>query len=112
MHLLQQYAGQMCIVFVSTCLNSLRISLLLKHLGFNSVCLHGQMSQVKRINAMNRFKSGSENILVATDLASRGLDIPNVDVVVNYDIPLHGKVYIHRYEISIFFLTSFNFISL
>jgi ATP-dependent RNA helicase DDX47/RRP3 len=56
------------------------------------------MSQVKRINALSKFRSGGDNILVATDLASRGLDIPNVDLVINFEIPLHAKIYIHRYQ--------------
>ena len=54
------------------------------------------MSQPKRLGALNKFKAGVRNILVATDVASRGLDIPNVDLVVNFDIPSNGKDYIHR----------------
>jgi len=48
------------------------------------------------LGALNKFKAGERNILVATDVASRGLDIPNVDLVINYDIPTNGKDYIHR----------------
>lgn len=55
------------------------------------------MSQPKRLGALAKFKAGHKSILVATDVASRGLDIPNVDLVLNYDIPSHGKDYIHRY---------------
>lgn len=58
--------------------------------------MHGQMTQTKRLSALNKFKEGSRNILIATDVASRGLDIPDVDLVVNYDIPSNGKDYIHR----------------
>jgi ATP-dependent RNA helicase DDX47/RRP3 len=56
------------------------------------------MSQPKRLGALHKFKenSGSSSILVATDVASRGLDIPQVDVVINFDIPTHSKDYIHR----------------
>lgn len=54
------------------------------------------MSQNKRINSLSRFKQRDANILVATDVASRGLDIPSVDLVVNYDLPLNPKDYIHR----------------
>ena len=72
------------------------MTLLLRTLGFNSICLHGQLSQPKRLGALNKFKAGQRNILVATDVASRGLDIPNVDLVINFDIPGHGKDYIHR----------------
>ena len=54
------------------------------------------MSQVKRLGALNKFKTGENNILIATDVASRGLDIKGVDMVINYDIPQHSKEYIHR----------------
>lgn len=48
--------------------------------------------QEKRLGALNRFKAGQSNILVCTDVASRGLDIPSVDIVINYDIPSNSKV--------------------
>jgi ATP-dependent RNA helicase DDX47/RRP3 len=95
-YLLDEFKGQSTIIFVATCNNALRITLLLRNLGFNAVCLHGQLSQPKRLGALNKFKSGQRNILVATDVASRGLDIPNVDIVLNFDIPSHGKDYVHR----------------
>lgn len=55
-----------------------------RNLGFGAVPIHGQMSQPKRLAALNKFKTGDRNILVATDVASRGLDIPSVDLVLNY----------------------------
>jgi ERCC4-related helicase len=51
---------------------------------------NSQMSQPKRLGALNKFKSGARSILIATDVASRGLDIPAVDLVINFDIPSHG----------------------
>jgi ATP-dependent RNA helicase DDX47/RRP3 len=69
---------------------------MLRNLGFEAVCLHGKLSQPKRLGALNKFKAGERNILIATDVASRGLDIPNVDLVLNYDIPGNGKDYVHR----------------
>ena len=93
---LDEFKGQTVIIFVGTCNNALRITLMLRNLGFGAVCLHGQLSQQKRLGALNKFKAGTKNILVATDVASRGLDIPNVDLVLNVDIPSHGKDYIHR----------------
>ncbi|MBA0770971.1 hypothetical protein Gotri_019509 [Gossypium trilobum] len=54
------------------------------------------MTQAKRLGALNKFKSGECNVLVCTDVASRGLDIPSVDMVINYDIPTNSKDYIHR----------------
>ncbi len=83
-------------VFCATCSSTLRVSLLLRALGIAAVPLHGQMSQNKRLAALNKFKSRNRGVLLATDVASRGLDIPHVDVVINYDIPTHSKDYIHR----------------
>ncbi|ETW85993.1 hypothetical protein HETIRDRAFT_43950 [Heterobasidion irregulare TC 32-1] len=73
-----------------------RMSIILRTLGFPAIPLHGQLSQSQRLGALGKFKSGGRNILVATDVASRGLDIPSVDVVINFDIPTHSKDYIHR----------------
>ena len=73
-----------------------RIALLLRHLGLDAIPLHGKLSQAKRLGALNKFRMKSASILVATDVASRGLDIPHVNVVVNFDIPTHSKDYIHR----------------
>jgi ATP-dependent RNA helicase DDX47/RRP3 len=83
-------------MFTRTCDSTRRIALMLRNLGFGGVPIHGQMSQAKRIGALNKFKSGERNILVATDVASRGLDIPSVDVVINYDVPANSKDYVHR----------------
>lgn len=69
---------------------------MLRHLGFKSIPINGKLSQSNRIGSLNKFKSGERNILIATDVASRGLDIPNVDLVINYDMPQQTKDYIHR----------------
>ena len=61
-----------------------------------AVCLHGQMSQPKRLGALNKFKSGGRDILICTDVASRGLDIPGVDLVVQVEPPKDTETYIHR----------------
>ncbi|EAR91857.2 DEAD/DEAH-box helicase (macronuclear) [Tetrahymena thermophila SB210] len=93
---LNEFAGNTSIIFVQTCLNAIKLTLMLRNLGFSAVTIHGQMSQVKRLGAINKFKSGEKKILVATDVASRGLDIPSVDLVINYDIPTNAKEYVHR----------------
>jgi len=59
----------------------------LRNLGFAAIPLHGQLSQSQRLGSLSKFQSGSRKILVATDVASRGLDIPAVDIVINFDIP-------------------------
>ncbi|KAH6568984.1 hypothetical protein BASA60_008396 [Batrachochytrium salamandrivorans] len=95
-YLLNELAGQTCIVFTLTCASTQKLALMLRNLGFEAVCLHGQLTQPKRLGALAKFKSGGRNILIATDVASRGLDIPGVDVVINYDVPQSSKDYIHR----------------
>ncbi|BFZ62945.1 ribosomal RNA processing protein [Saitoella coloradoensis] len=95
-YLVNELAGNSIIIFARTCNDTQRIAILLRHLGFAAVPLHGQMSQTSRLGALNKFKSGARNILVATDVAARGLDIPAVDCVMNFDIPTDSKAYIHR----------------
>ncbi|XP_037570792.1 probable ATP-dependent RNA helicase DDX47 [Dermacentor silvarum] len=95
-HLLNELAGNSFMVFCSTCSNTQRTALLLRNLGFTAIPLHGQMGQAKRLGSLTKFKSKNRSILIATDVASRGLDIPHVDCVVNFDIPSHSKDYIHR----------------
>ena len=88
--------GKTGIIFCSTHNAVMRFTLLLRNLGFSATCLHGGMTQPKRLGALNKFKAGARTILVATDVASRGLDIPSVDFVLNYDVPESGKDYVHR----------------
>ena len=70
-YLLNELAGNSTIVFSRTCNETQRITLLLRNLGFPAIPLHGQLSQEKRLGALNKFKSGNRNILIATDVASR-----------------------------------------
>jgi ATP-dependent RNA helicase DDX47/RRP3 len=95
-YLVNELAGQSILIFGATCHHVQRLALLLRHLGFPAVCLHGQMAQHQRWGALQSFSAGQRTILVCTDVASRGLDLPHVDVVINYDLPGHGKEYIHR----------------
>lgn len=95
-HILNELAGNSFMVFCSTCSNTHRTALMLRNLGFTAIPLHGQMGQSKRLGSLNKFKAKNRSILIATDVASRGLDIPHVDIVINLDIPTHSKDYIHR----------------
>ena len=69
---------------------------MLRTLGFPAIPIHGQLSQTARLGALNKFRTGSRNLLIATDVAARGLDIPSVDLILNYDLPHDSKTYIHR----------------
>merc|ERR1719350_2382279 len=82
--------------FTDTCLSSQKLSIFRRHLGLKATALHGKMSQTQRLGALNGFKARESRVLVATDVASRGLDIPAVDLVVNFDAPKNSKDYIHR----------------
>ena len=95
-HLANEQAGQTIIVFTRTVHDAQRLAILLRLLGFSAIPLHGQLSQTARLGALNKFKAGGRSIMVCTDVAARGLDIPAVDLVVNFDIPTHSKDYIHR----------------
>jgi ATP-dependent RNA helicase DDX49/DBP8 len=75
------------IIFVPTCRSCHLLSLLLEELELEAAALHSFKSQSLRLAALHRFKSGKVPVLIATDVASRGLDIPTVDLVINYDIP-------------------------
>ncbi len=68
---------------------------LLKH-GFDAAALHGDMDQGSRMEVLEKFKSGNLRLLVASDVAARGLDIPAMSHVFNYDVPSHAEDYIHR----------------
>jgi ATP-dependent RNA helicase DDX47/RRP3 len=94
--LLNEIAGNSAMVFTLTVATAEKLAHMLRNLGFDAICLHGQMPQAKRLGALNKFKAGSNSILISTDVASRGLDIPSVDVVINYDVPQSSKDYIHR----------------
>ncbi|KAJ7982042.1 DEAD-box ATP-dependent RNA helicase [Quillaja saponaria] len=95
-YILTEMSGSTSMVFTRTCEATRLLALLLRNLGLRAIPISGQMSQHKRLGALNIFKAGECNILICTDVASRGLDIPSVDMVINYDIPTNSKDYIHR----------------
>ena len=88
--------GQQTIVFVATKQRTQRIADDLNRQGFRVITIHGDLSQRQRDYSMNRFKNGSDDILVATDIAARGIDVPAVGNIINYDIPEDPLVYFHR----------------
>jgi ATP-dependent RNA helicase DeaD len=84
------------IVFCRTKHGARRLAIDLQRRGLNAVALHGDLSQNQRDHSMNLFRSGRADILVATDVASRGIDISHVDCIINYDVPENPLVYFHR----------------
>jgi ATP-dependent RNA helicase DeaD len=84
------------IVFAATKQRTRRLVDELKQEGFKAISIHGDLSQRERDNAMYRFKKGTDDILVATDIAARGIDVPAVGHVINYDVPAEPLMYFHR----------------
>lgn len=84
------------IVFVSTCERAALVSGILNEVGVDNVALHSLLSQNRRLAALGKFKSQQVRVLVATDIASRGLDIPSVDLVINSELPRNPVSYVHR----------------
>ncbi len=84
------------IVFTRTKHRAKRMAIQLAQGGLNAVALQGNMSQAQRDRAMNGFRNGQFDILVATDIAARGLDVAGVDYVINYDPPSTPETYTHR----------------
>jgi len=85
-----------CIVFCSTKYRTRDVAKFLHQEKFNAVAIEGDMSQHRREQAMGKFRSGKADILVATDVASRGIDVPRVELVINYDVPNQELLYFHR----------------
>ena len=83
-------------VFSNTKYNTGMLANQLARLHFNVDCLHGDLSQAERNRIMQRFKAGEINVLVATDVAARGIDVSDVDAVINYDVPEENEHYTHR----------------
>lgn len=91
-----QNAKSQTIVFAATKQRADRLAYKLRQEGLSAVTIHGDLSQKQRDNAMHKFKRGTEDILVATDIAARGIDVPAVGNVINYDVPEDPNVYFHR----------------
>ena len=91
-----QNAKSQTIVFAATKQRADRIAYKLRQEGFSAVTIHGDLSQKQRDNAMHKFKRGAEDILVATDIAARGIDVPAIGNVINYDVPEDPNLYFHR----------------
>lgn len=95
LHLLTTVKGK-SIVFVRTRDNLHKLGAVLKKQGMSFASLQGESSQLERKAALRRFSDGEVSLLIATDVASRGLDLEDVEYVYNYDLPMKGEIYVHR----------------
>ncbi|MDR2051193.1 MAG: DEAD/DEAH box helicase [Deltaproteobacteria bacterium] len=94
--LLESRESRKSIVFCSTKLGVDELATKLLARGYQADSLHGNLNQAQRDRAMNRFRNGETELLIATDVAARGLDVNDVDLVINFDIPLDVENYVHR----------------
>ena len=94
--LLDYYQPKLCLVFCNTKKKVDELTAVLKEAGYQAEGLHGDLVQHQRDVVMGRFRNGSTNILIATDVAARGIDVDNVEAVINYDIPQDIEYYVHR----------------
>ena len=95
-HLVETHDWGRVLVFVATTHAAEHVAAKLCGAGINALALHGKLSQGARTRALDLFRSSSVHVLVATDLASRGLDITGLPAVVNYDLPRSANDYVHR----------------
>ncbi len=95
-HLARENMGKRVIVFTRTKRGADRVVKRLVHDGFVAAAIHGNKSQNNREKALEAFRKGACPILVATDIAARGIDVPDVEMVINYELPNVPEVYVHR----------------
>jgi ATP-dependent RNA helicase RhlE len=95
-NILKEYEDKKFIVFVRTKVRVERVVAAMERVEVKSEALHGGISQDERFKILDRFRNGENNVLVTTDVACRGIDIPTMDYVINYDLPENPENYVHR----------------
>ncbi len=94
--LIQQAQPESAIIFCNLKATVIELGRALSQMDISSGCLHGDLEQPERDRVMAKFRNRSTRVLVATDVAARGIDVENLDAVFNYDIPLQPEIYVHR----------------
>jgi ATP-dependent RNA helicase RhlE len=95
-HLLQDEKMDSVLIFSRTKHGADKVARRLEQAGIKTGTLHSNRSQNQRLKALNEFKAGTVRVLVATDIAARGIDVDGISHVVNYDFPMHSEDYVHR----------------
>jgi superfamily II DNA/RNA helicase len=96
LHLLTKHKEEQAIVFCNRKSDIIKLIKTLSLQNFNAIDLHGDLTQQQRNERLDQFRSDTYKVLVASDIAARGIDIPDLGVVINYDIPLQVQDYVHR----------------
>ncbi|MCC5923988.1 MAG: DEAD/DEAH box helicase [Crocinitomicaceae bacterium] len=95
-NIVKENEGKKILVFVRTKVRAERVKKAMERVQIGSSVLHGGVEQIDRFSLLNQFKSGEVQLLIATDVAARGIDIPGVEIVINYDLPEQAENYVHR----------------
>jgi ATP-dependent RNA helicase RhlE len=93
---IQENPDKKILVFVRTKIRAERVLKAMERAGLQGQTIHGDKEQHDRLAVMKQFRSGEVKVLIATDVSARGIDIANVDFVVNYDLPEQAENYVHR----------------
>jgi len=94
--IIRKFPEQKILVFVRTKIRAERVKKAMDRVNLESATIHGDKDQKERDESMRRFKKGEVKVLIATDVSARGIDIPNVEYVINYDMPESAENYVHR----------------
>jgi ATP-dependent RNA helicase RhlE len=94
--MIKQQADSRFLVFVRTKVRAERVHAAMLRVGIETMTMHGDKKQEDRLEVMEKFRAGNVRVLIATDISARGIDIPGVQYVVNYDLPDEAENYVHR----------------
>lgn len=94
--IINENQGKKILIFVRTKVRAERVLSALKRVGISSQTIHGDKDQNERSSVMRQFREGTNKIVIATDVSARGIDIPDVEIVINYDLPEEAENYVHR----------------
>jgi ATP-dependent RNA helicase RhlE len=94
--IIKELPDKKILVFVRTKVRAERVFSAMQRVGIQTLTMHGGKEQEDRLTVMDGFKSGTVKVLIATDVSARGIDIPDVDYVINYDLPDVAENYVHR----------------
>jgi len=94
--LINEHPDKKFLVFVRTKVRAERVLKAMERVNINSITIHSDKEHTERLQVMNQFKLGEVKILIATDVSARGIDLPDVDYVINYDLPDIAENYVHR----------------
>jgi len=93
---INEHPDSKIIVFVRTRVRAERVAKAMDRVGISALTIHGEKEQGQRTDVMKEFKEGNSRLLIATDVSARGIDIPDVNYVINYDLPDKAENYVHR----------------